>query len=347
MLEYIPIDILISISSYTTVHDIIQLIQCSRLFYHTLTNNHELWYNTLYHHIHYKNNIIYQQRRLNTIQNQINSSYNEPKQLLQYYTLLYNSARLSTRRCSMSVTLNINSNDNMNTIEPLCNLMDTCTYNSIESYKLIITGDRYSGVTSLVDTYRNEYNVPSSIGMSITDVALRMKLCFTRLHNTNQTIQLQLLDKRNTFTTATLASTLIDDTTGIIYIIDLTNTHSLDNARTALDILKKQLGGSKYNKLPILLVGNKCDIIDTRCVSFYDISQFTSDYNINYIEVSCRQNINIQLAFNHMLLQIQQKKQLIDEYERTNRMIQAESLNRWLSTRNNIESIRQQHAVTV
>ena len=52
----------------------------------------------------------------------------------------------------------------------------------------------------------------------------------------------------------------------------------------------------KY-EIPILIVGNKYDLINQRVVSKVEIAQFTKEYNLHYTEISAKTGEGVEKSF--------------------------------------------------
>ncbi|MHA1562679.1 MAG: GTP-binding protein, partial [Promethearchaeota archaeon] len=70
---------------------------------------------------------------------------------------------------------------------------------------------------------------------------------------------------------------------GCIILFDLTNRESFDHVPKWLEEVKKESGD-----IPILLVGNKSDLIDERTVSLDEALQISKDLNMFYVESSAK-----------------------------------------------------------
>lgn len=339
ILELLPYDLLINISSYLTQQDYYRLLQTCNTIHNAITNNTDIWFNLCNNDIKYKHNII--QHKIKTIQQHINNNDNVYKQHIHYQHLVSrDSIHKSTRRCSVSISI-YDTNDNNNDISELCSLLNSCLNHNLPTYKIIVTGHVSAGVTSLVDCYRND-------NMSCTqsiDTSLRMRLSYANMIKpTQQTIQLQLFDHQQCqLNTVTLTQSIIDDNTGLIYVIDLTDNDALLYAQHTLDLLQKQMNRHKYNKLPVVLVGNKSEVMEQRKISIHDIQQFCYEHNnINYIEISTTKQYNIHYVFNHVILQVHQRQLHKQQHELYNKRIQSEVLYKWLNTYNNKQNNVQQ-----
>ena len=111
---------------------------------------------------------------------------------------------------------------------------------------------------------------------------------------------------------------------GIFIVFDLTNEESFNNienlikiAKTYVEICKKNNFETEdtiikqpdlFKDIPILIIGNKCDLVQERKVQKEKIDQIVekikNDYNItylNYHEISVKNNIGVEKLFQDMI----------------------------------------------
>jgi len=71
---------------------------------------------------------------------------------------------------------------------------------------------------------------------------------------------------------------------GTILVFDLTNSASFEHLPQWIEEVRANIKA----EIPVLLVGNKSDLIDQRAVSIEEISKFTNDFNLYYMETSAK-----------------------------------------------------------
>ena len=71
---------------------------------------------------------------------------------------------------------------------------------------------------------------------------------------------------------------------GALLIFDLTNSASFVHLPQWIEEVRANV----KNEIPLLLVGNKSDLVDQRVVSLDEINQFTSKFNLYYMETSAK-----------------------------------------------------------
>jgi len=71
---------------------------------------------------------------------------------------------------------------------------------------------------------------------------------------------------------------------GAVLVFDLTNAASFEHLPQWIEEVRANLKG----EIPLLLVGNKSDLLDYREVSLAEINNFTRDFNLYYMETSAK-----------------------------------------------------------
>ncbi len=88
----------------------------------------------------------------------------------------------------------------------------------------------------------------------------------------------------------------------LLVVLDITDKHSLYGI---LDEWMEYIL-SKVNHVPIIVVGNKCDCIDEREISSDRVRIICDEIGIQYIEVSAKENINIDYLFRELVKSAEQ-----------------------------------------
>jgi len=71
---------------------------------------------------------------------------------------------------------------------------------------------------------------------------------------------------------------------GALLIFDLTNSASFEHLPGWIEEVRANV----KNEIPLLLVGNKSDLVEQRAVSLNEINTFTRDFNLYYMETSAK-----------------------------------------------------------
>jgi len=161
--------------------------------------------------------------------------------------------------------------------------------------KLIVLGDQFSGKSSILRRYKDNkfiLNNSATIGVDFISSSIN--------HNNNE-YTLHIWDTSGQEKFNSIITSYYRNIAVAIIVFDLTNLKSFYN-------LKKWLTNIEYycNKdVLIKLIGNKCD--ETKSVSQRDINLLCRDYNIDYFEVSAKNNINIDNLFKNIVEDIDSK----------------------------------------
>ena len=100
-----------------------------------------------------------------------------------------------------------------------------------------------------------------------------------------------------------IATSTIKNSHGIALCFDVTTKKSFDNLPLWLKDIK-----AKNTEIPIVLFGNKCDLIDKRVVEEEEAEAFANANKLEYFETSAKENINVEEGFT---------KIIEDAYEKT------------------------------
>ena len=153
--------------------------------------------------------------------------------------------------------------------------------------RISIIGDSSTGKSSLVHVYLgNEftYDMVSNIGLDKQSIVKEMK--------DGNKIKIIFWDTAGQERFHSLSSGTIKNSQGIIVCFALNNKESFNNVINWLQDVREI-----SKKIPIVLFGNKCDLIDERKVTFKEVKEFADDNEINYFETSAKDNINITEGF--------------------------------------------------
>ena len=71
---------------------------------------------------------------------------------------------------------------------------------------------------------------------------------------------------------------------GAVLVFDLTNSASFEHLPQWIEEVRANI----KTEIPLLLVGNKSDLMDQRMVSIEEVNQFTKDFNLYYMETSAK-----------------------------------------------------------
>ena len=161
--------------------------------------------------------------------------------------------------------------------------------------KIITLGDQYSGKTSIL----NRYKTNTFLTYSTSTIGVDFFTSNINKNDTNYTLNIwdtSGQEKFNSIITSYYRNIVV-----AILVFDVSNIKSFNNLKKWLNNIDCYCN----DDVIIKLVGNKCDKkieVDER-----DINLLCRDYNIDYLEVSAKDNINIELLFNNIIDDVDNK----------------------------------------
>ena len=157
----------------------------------------------------------------------------------------------------------------------------------IKALKIVMLGDTTVGKTSIINSYLNKdfsQDMLSNIGIDKNNKKIKMK--------DGNEIKLVIWDTAGQERFHSVATSTIKSAQGVIVSFDLTNEKTFKSVSRWLNDIK-----DNNNNIPILLFGNKCDMLEERVVEEKDIDTFVSRNKLIYYETSAKENINIEEGF--------------------------------------------------
>lgn len=103
------------------------------------------------------------------------------------------------------------------------------------------------------------------------------------------------------------------DASGAVLVYDITDASSFQRVQLWVKELRKMVG--EADKLPIIIVGNKCDLESQRQVSNEEVLEYVHSVEALHYLVSAKMAINIEEVFLDLTIRmmIQRRKQIGDE----------------------------------
>lgn len=157
------------------------------------------------------------------------------------------------------------------------------------SIKCTVLGEENVGKSSIIkrytlNTFNNTYT--PTIGVEFTQQYLNTNGYITKFSIWDTAGQMK-------FTSVIRAYTKYSHVYMIVF--DVTSTNPISNVQKYIDMAERW----GHEPFWVVLVGNKCDATDERKISYDEALKFANSNGIKYIEVSAKNNINIDSLF-HM-----------------------------------------------
>ena len=172
--------------------------------------------------------------------------------------------------------------------------------------KLLIIGDSSVGKTSMLLSYTDNYFPESHL--ATIGVEYKVKEIQTDKYN----ISLQIWDTAGQERFRSITKSFFRNTNGIIFVYDITCRKSFQSVKEW--IKDSELHDNGFEKI---LCGNKIDLKEKREVNFDELEEFGMKKKIEVMEISAKENIKIDDAFQkiiNLILKNKTDKEIIDEF---------------------------------
>ena len=169
------------------------------------------------------------------------------------------------------------------------------------TYLSIITlGDTTVGKTCLAQRF---------IGQEFKDIKLSTigQECFIKIVNiNNHEIKIKIWDTAGQERYRSIAISSIRNANGVLLVYDITKMTTYETLEYWFKQIKNVL---EIKDTPIVLIGNKIDLKDSREVLYEKGEEFAKDHGIKFFECSAKSKINVDEAFNCLINDIYKKNE--------------------------------------
>ncbi len=166
-------------------------------------------------------------------------------------------------------------------------------------FKIILVGDYGVGKSTSIHRFvENKFkaNYIPTLGVQITKKSIMLE---------ENNIDLLIWDLAGQDRYAMVRQRFYTDTEGILMLYDITRMSSLEH------IKKWHIEVSKFSKpVPIILIGNKIDLVDKREVTDENVTRFLEENNINVslkLETSAKEGVKTEEAFHFLVKTLMRK----------------------------------------
>ena len=183
----------------------------------------------------------------------------------------------------------------------------------IEDIKVITLGNSEVGKSSFIIKYiDNSFTLyyTATLGIDFKQKKIKLK--------DGRDVRLRIFDTAGQERYKSVSASFIKKADGVILIYDIGNLESFE----AVENWIKSIREIGKDKLPIILVGNKCDLSDDkRMISLKEGQDKANEFNIPFYETSCKEGINIKEVFEKLIDDIIEKgnKNLMGEFKILNK----------------------------
>ncbi|CAO2203741.1 unnamed protein product, partial [Urochloa humidicola] len=164
-------------------------------------------------------------------------------------------------------------------------------------FKLLLIGDSGVGKSCLLLRFADDSYLESYISTIGVDFKIRT------VEQDGKTIKLQIWDTAGQERFRTITSSYYRGAHGIIVVYDVTDQESFNNVKQWLNEIDRY-ASENVNKL---LVGNKCDLAESRVVSYEAGKALADEIGIPFLETSAKDATNVEKAFMTMAGEIKNR----------------------------------------
>ena len=183
----------------------------------------------------------------------------------------------------------------------------------IEDIKIITLGNSAVGKSSFIlkytdNSFSQEYL--STLGVDYKHKKIKLK--------NGKDVRLRIFDTAGQERSRAVSASFIKKADGVILMYDISDLDSFE----AVDNWIKSIKEIGKEKLPIVLVGNKCDLSDDeRKISLKEGQDKANEFQIPFYETSCKDGINIKEALEKLIDDIIEKgnKNIMGEFKILNK----------------------------
>ena len=171
--------------------------------------------------------------------------------------------------------------------------------------QLLVIGDTSVGKTSLITRYTNGTFKDEYLATVGLDYYSKEEII------NNKTINIKIWDTAGQERFKALTQSYFRNAEGVMLAFDVTKSESYDNLKDWIVSIKKNLEG-KNIFLPLIIVGNKIDMEESREVEKESAEQFATENNYKYFETSAKTGEGVDEAVRNLVNQVLNNNQ-IDE----------------------------------
>ena len=181
--------------------------------------------------------------------------------------------------------------------------------------QLLIIGDTAVGKTSIISRYANgtfkeEYIVTVGLDYSIKQEIIDDK-----------SIQIKIWDTAGQERFKSLTQNYFRNAEGVILTFDVTSTESFGNLKYWISSFKENME-KKNIFIPVIIIGNKIDLVDSREINKEDAEKFSKEKNYKYFETSAKTGEGVDEAIKELVNQVlKQNGQKDDQKETRNSVL--------------------------
>ena len=187
--------------------------------------------------------------------------------------------------------------------------MSRHTNQALPKFNIITLGNSEVGKTTFIiryteNTFKDVY---------LTTLGIDYKTKVIKLKN-KKSYMINFFDTAGQEKYKSISINIIKNANGIVLMYDITNKSSFDSISNWME----NVIAIKGNNFPVILVGNKTDLVDEREVSTEEGEQLAKKFGVKLFEISNKSGTNVEEAGLELVNQV---------VERNNNLIESENNN--------------------
>ena len=181
--------------------------------------------------------------------------------------------------------------------------------------QLLVIGDTSVGKTSLITRYTNGTFKEEYLATVGLDFYSKEEII------NNKTINIKIWDTAGQERFKALTQSYFRNAEGVMLAYDVTKSESYDNLKDWIASIKKNLEG-KNIFLPLIIVGNKIDMEESREVEKESAEQFATENNYKYFETSAKTGEGVDEAVRDLINQVLNNNQIDEQKMEARKSVQ-------------------------
>ena len=146
------------------------------------------------------------------------------------------------------------------------------------------------------EQFFEEFNATIGYSLFIKDIKIKV-------NDIKKNIPLKIIDTSGLERFFSISIKYVKSCLGILLVYSITDKHSFNY----IEKYMKEYNKKKINEnVPLILIGNKCDLENERIISFEEGQNLALKYNMKFYETSALDNININDCFQGLIDEITQ-----------------------------------------
>jgi len=172
-------------------------------------------------------------------------------------------------------------------------------------FKIVLVGDSNVGKSSLLLRFTDNIFRQEEDSNSTTAVDTKSRL-FPDLVK-DKVVKVNLWDTAGQERFRTITQGFYRGSSGVLLVFDIMSQSSFEHLQDWMGDIKKYT----TNSIPVVIVGNKSDLADTRVVSREEAESYAASQNILYIETSAKDGKNVEQAFLSLINRILEYNKIV------------------------------------